>query len=260
VFQCKVNASIHKALRQLSYGFTRGVNTYGCYDINGYRFRSKPYEKTTVGLATTNSGVCVSSFDENDSLIEYYGVIKDVIKISWEGSMQLELVIFECDWFDPTAAGVRRVENIGLVEVKHSSRLSNFDPVVLASQVKQVYYLPYACKSRPDLSEWWVVHQVAPRDRLLSIYSSNECDETGALTEDVTFFQEEGLDGTFVIDLDVELDNSAPLLLNEIVNPNELEVLARQTQASQEIDENEHEQIDTDDEEPDDACYDDEDY
>ena len=95
---------------------------------------------------------------------------------------------------------------------------------------------------------------------MLPIDSSNECDETGALTEDVTFFQEEGLDGTFVIDLDVELDNSAPLLLDEIVNPNELEVLARQKQASQEIDEDEHEQIDTDDEEPDDACYDDEDY
>jgi len=195
----------------------------------------------------------VSSFDENDNLLEYYGVIKDIIKISWEGSMQLELVIFECDWFDPTAAGVRRTENIGLVEVKHSSRLSNFDSFVLASQVKQVYYLPCACNSRPDLSEWWVVYQVSPRDRLLPIDSSNECDETRALTEDIMFFQEEGLEGTFVIDLGVDLNNSAPVLLDEIVNPNELEVLARQTHDSQEIDEEEYEQIDTDDEEPDDA-------
>ncbi|XP_066374367.1 uncharacterized protein [Miscanthus floridulus] len=257
---CKVNASIHKALRQLSYGFTRRVSTYGCYDIDGYRFRSQAYEKTRVGLATTNYGVCVSSFDENDNLLEYYGVIKDIIKISWEDSMQLELVIFECDWFDPTAAGVRRTENIGLVEVKHSSRLSNFDPFVLASQVKQVYYLPYACNSRPDLSEWWVVYQVSPRDRLLPIDSSNECDETRALTEDIMFFQEEGLEGTFVIDLGVDLNNSAPVLLDEIVNPNELEVLARQTHDSQEIDEDKYEQIDTDDEEPDDACYDEEDY
>jgi hypothetical protein len=202
----------------------------------------------------------VSSFDENDNLLEYYGVIKDIIKISWEGSMQLELVIFECDWFDPTTAGVRRTENIGLVEVKHSSRLSNFDPFVLASQVKQVYYLPYACNSRPDLSEWWVVYQVSPRDRLLPIDSSNECDETGVLTEDIMFFQEEGLEGNFVIDLGVDLDNSAPILLDEIVNQNELEVLARQTHDSQEIDEDEYEQIDTDDEETDDACYDKEDY
>ena len=123
-----------------------------------------------------------------------------------------------------------------------------------------MYYLPYACNSRPDLSEWWVVYQVSPRDRLLPIDSSNEYDETRALTEDIMLFQEEGLEGTFVIYLGVDLDNSAPVLLDEIVNPNELEVLARQTHDSQEIDEEEYEQIDTDDEEPDDACYDEEDY
>lgn len=257
-FQCKVNASIDKALHQLSYGFSRRVSTYGCYDINGYRFRSEAYEKTRVGLGTTNCGVCVSSFDENDNLLEYYGVIKDIIKISWEGSMQLELVIFECDWFDPTAVGVRRTENLGLVEVKHSSRLSNFEPFVLASQVKQVYYLPYACNTRQDLSEWWVVYQVTPRDRLLPVDSSIECDETGALTEDIMFFQEEGLDGTFVIDLGVDLDNSAPVLLDEIVDPNELAVLARQQDDSEEIIE-EYEQSDGE-EELDAACYDEEDY
>ena len=200
----------------------------------------------------------MSSFDENDNLLEYYGVIKYIIKISWEGSMQLELVIFECDWFDPTAIGVRCTENIGLVEVKHSSRLSNFKPFVLASQVKQVYYLPYACNSRQDLSEWWVVYQVTPRDRLLPVDSSIECDETRALTEDIMFFQEEGLEGTFVIDLGVDLDNSAPILLDEIVDPNKLAVLARQQDDSQEmIEEYEH----SDDEEELDAdCYAEVDY
>jgi hypothetical protein len=202
----------------------------------------------------------VSSFDESGDLLEYYGVIKDIIKISWEGTMQLELVIFECDWFDPTAVGVRRTKNLGLVEVKHSSRLSNFEPFVLASQVKQVYYLPYACTTRQDLSEWWIVHQVAPRDRLLPIDSNNESDETEGLTEDIMFFQEEGLEGTFVIDLGVDLDNSATVLLDEIVDPNELEVLERQTddsQAQEIIDEYE---ISDDDEDLDNADYEEEDY
>ena len=256
--QCKVNASIHKALRQISYGFSSRVSTYGCYDINGYRFRSETYEHTRAGLATTNCGVCVSSFDENDNLLEYYGVIKDIIKISWQGSMQLQLVIFECDWFDPTPAGVRRTENLGLVEVKHSSRLSNFDPFVLASQVKQVYYLSYACNSRQDLSEWWVVYHVAPRDRLLAIDSSTESDETGGLTEDVTFFQEEGLEGTFVIDLGIDLDNSAAVLSDEIVDERELEVLQRQIDDSEQIMEDDNGN-DTD-EELADADYDEEDY
>ena len=119
------------------------MRRYGCYDINGCRFRSETYEHTRAALATTNCGVCVSSYDENDNILEYYGVIKDIIKVSWEGSMRLEVVIFECDWFDPTPAGVRRTENLGLVEVKHSSRLTNFEPFVLASQVKQSKYIIY---------------------------------------------------------------------------------------------------------------------
>ena len=75
--------------------------------------------------------------------------------------MKLELVLFYCLWFDPTPNGLRRTEDLGLVEVKNALRLSNFDPFVMASQVTQVYYLSYPCKNR-DLSPWWVVYQVSP--------------------------------------------------------------------------------------------------
>jgi hypothetical protein len=150
----------------MSYEFRSKVRTYGIYDINGYRFRSELYESEKSGLSTINTGVCVSSFDENDNVLEYYGVIKDIFKITWEGSMELELVLFDCRWFDPTPAGVRRTENLGLVEVKHTSRLSNFDPFVLASQVSPVYYLPYACKTRPDLLQWSIVYHVPPHGYL----------------------------------------------------------------------------------------------
>jgi hypothetical protein len=249
-----------KSLRQISYGFSTRVSSYGCYDINGYRFRSEKYEHTRAGLGTTNSGVCVSSFDENGGLLEYFGVIKDIIKISWQGSMKLELVLLDYELFDPTTAGVRRTDNLGLVEIKHSSRLSNFEPFVLASQVKQVYFLPYACNTRKDLSDWWVVYHVAPRDWLLPVDSNTESDEIGGLTEDVTFFQEEGLEGTFVIDLGVDLDNSAPLLSDEIVDEKELEILERQGELddSEEIIEEDYANNETDEEL--DVDYDEEDY
>lgn len=80
------------ALCQMSYGFRRRVTSYGCYDINGYRFRSEKYEGKRAALTTINTGVCVSSVDENNNTLEYYGVIEDIIKVSWEGSLQLELV------------------------------------------------------------------------------------------------------------------------------------------------------------------------
>ena len=70
-----------------------------------------------------NSGVCVSCVDDDNNEMEYYGVIKDIIKIKWEGSLPLEMVLFDCDWFDPTPSGTKRTENLGLVEVKHATRL-----------------------------------------------------------------------------------------------------------------------------------------
>jgi len=102
------------------------------------------------------------------------------------------------------------------------------------------------------------VYHVAPRDRLLAIDSSTESDETGGLTEDVTFFQEEGLEGTFVIDLGIDLDNSAAVLSDEIVDERELEVLQRQIDDSEQIMEDDNGN-DTD-EELADADYDEEDY
>ena len=69
------------------------------------------------GLTTINTGVCVTSYDESDNALEYYGVIEDIIKIKWEGSIKLELVLFYCRWFDPTPNGLRRTEDLGLVEI-----------------------------------------------------------------------------------------------------------------------------------------------
>jgi hypothetical protein len=56
---------------------------------------------------------------------------------------------------------VRHLGRFGLVEVAHASCNPANEPFVLASQVKQVYYLPYACKSNPSLNEWWVAHKVS---------------------------------------------------------------------------------------------------
>src|SRR5207244_2920710 len=99
------------------------LTSYGCYDMNGYRFRSEKYENKRAGMATINTGVCVSSVAENNKILEYYGVIEDIIKLTWEGSFQLEMVLFYCRWFDPTRSGIRCINHLGLVEINHTSRL-----------------------------------------------------------------------------------------------------------------------------------------
>ncbi|CAD6265987.1 unnamed protein product [Miscanthus lutarioriparius] len=257
---CAIRSSVHNVLRQISYGFRKRVSSYGCYDVNGYRFRSEKYESKRAGLATTNSGVCVTCTDDNGNALEYFGVIEDIIKISWEGREQLDLVLFYCRWFDPTSRGVKRTENLGLVEVKHSSRLQNFEPFVLASQVTQVYYLSYASDD-PSLKDWWVVYHVAPRDRLPPIDINNDSIETEGPTNDISFFQEDGLEGTFVIDLgDIELIDT--LASDEITDPKELEQLEKQTVApeQEEILESDEEGDEDDAESYDEDCYEEEDF
>ena len=257
---CAIRSGVHNVLRQISYGFRKRVSSYGCYDVNGYRFRSEKYESKRAGLARTNSGVCVTCTDDNGNALEYFGVIEDIIKISWEGREQLDLVLFYCRWFDPTSRGVKRTENLGLVEVKHSSRLQNFEPFVLASQVTQVYYLSYASDD-PSLKDWWVVYHVAPRDRLPPIDINNDSIETEGPTNDISFFQEDGLEGTFVIDLgDIELIDT--LASDEITDPKELEQLEKQTVAPQqeEILESDEEGDEDGTESSDEDCYEEEDF
>jgi len=228
------SVSIHNVLCQLSYGFCTQVTSYGCYDVNGYRFRSEKYERGRPGLTTINTGVCVTSYDENNNALEYYGVIEDIIKIEWEGSLKLELVLFYCRWFDPTPNGLRRTEDLGLVEIKHALRLKSFDPFVMASQVTQVYYLSYPCKDK-DLSPWWVLYQVAPHGCVPLNGANDESMSFEHVIHDV--YQEDGLDGTFVIDLGEALDSLVSLGSDEITDVVDLETIEKATVKDEEYDE-----------------------
>ena len=102
------------------------------------------------------------------------------------------------------------------------------------------------------------MYHVAPRDRLLPIDSNTESDENEGLPEDTMFFQEEGLEGTFVIGLGVDIDSSAAVLSDEIVDEQELEVLERQIDDSEEIIEEDYGNSETDEELG--IDYDEEDY
>ncbi|CAD6242072.1 unnamed protein product [Miscanthus lutarioriparius] len=233
-YKCLKTASIHNALFQMSYGYCPRVRSYGCYDVNGYRFRSKKYGSGRVGLTTINSGVCVTSFDESDNALEYYGIIEDIIKIEWEGSMKLELVLFYCSWFDPTPNGLRCIEDLGLVEINHTLRLSNFNPFVMASQITQVYYLSYPCKNR-ELSLWWVVYHVAPHGCVPMNESSSEAMNMEGVVQDV--YQADGLDGAFVIDLSDALDSIIATGSDEVTDLKDLEAIQKQVVLDEEYDE-----------------------
>ena len=72
---------------------------------------------------------------------DYYGLLQEVIELDYDGLNKV--VLFRCNWFDITN-GVKVDHEHGIVEVKHTSRLKNYEPFVLAAQATQVCYLPYA--------------------------------------------------------------------------------------------------------------------
>jgi hypothetical protein len=69
----------------------------------------------------------------------------------------------------------------------------------VAQQAIQVYYLLYACQTKEHLKSWYAVHKVSPHSKVP--VPNNEDYNLDPNTYDGEFFQEEGLEGRFEIDL-----------------------------------------------------------
>ncbi|XP_040384748.1 uncharacterized protein LOC102706425 [Oryza brachyantha] len=226
---CSKDASINNELRRLSRGCALRVKSYDIYEVNGHRFRSEKYEKSKGNLTTINTGVLAAGTnDANNEELEYYGIIKDIIELRFDGDSEFTLVLFDCHWFHPTN-GVRHLENFGLVEVAHASCNPANEPFVLASQVTQVYYIPYACKDDRTLNAWWVAYKVRPRGILFVPTMDDYNAEDDPLSRPEFYvYQEDGLQGDLFVDLGLGLDNVTIINdLDEVCDPRELSVLNR---------------------------------
>lgn len=112
-----------------------------------------------------------------------------------------------------------------MVEIAHGTVLPGFEPFVVAQQAVQVYYIRYPCKSKAYLADWWVVYKVNPSGRLPTptdqdySYDPNNSNEV--------FFQEDGLPGTFEINIVGGEDNTnhIPRDADEVVEEQDLELL-----------------------------------
>jgi len=102
----------------------------------------------------------------------------------------------------------------------------------VAQQATQVYYLSYPCQTDNRLKGWDVVYKVSPHGKLP--VPNNEDYNIDPNTYDGEFFQEDGLEGSFVIDLTeaigMEVDNEGVTdedAGDEVQNVKDLELLQR---------------------------------
>ena len=92
-----------------------------------------------------------------------------------------------------------------------------------------MYYLPYACQTKQHLKGWDVVYKVSPHAKLP--VPNDEDYNLDPDTYDGEFFQEDGLEGRFEIDLteaigmEVDIEMVVDDEDDEVQNENDLEIL-----------------------------------
>lgn len=169
-------ANDSKHLYDLACGPDRHVRSYrGCI-VNGVRYHTKECAETRT---TQNSGVSVSGEDET-SITEYYGELKNILELRYPG--QNLVYLFECDWWDTgSATGVRMDQ--GFTIVNTSRKWCESDPFILACQASQVFYL-----DDPKLGgNWKVVQKWINRDiyDIPTVQKGDNTEDDQRLSDDV---------------------------------------------------------------------------
>ena len=123
----------------------------------------------------------VKGDDSSDK--EYYGVLKDVLELSYPGGNHS--YIFKCSWYDVQHLGRGyRVDENGIISVNKKGSLKTDEIYVLDSQVEQVFYM-----QDPKHEDWKFVIKTQPRD----LYDI-PCGEVDSDYIDVDACQQEGVD------------------------------------------------------------------
>ena len=147
---------VSKAIRWMAAGPRREALSYHGYHVNGVDFNTKDRDSMR---SVQNSGVFLvvdalqvasvrdKNPRDNAPPMDFYGVVKLIWEVDY---YTFRIPVFKCDWVESTR-GVR-VDELGFTLVK-LNRLGHFnDPFVLATHVKQVFYI-----EDPSDVEWSVV-------------------------------------------------------------------------------------------------------
>ncbi|GJV84823.1 hypothetical protein Tco_1524721 [Tanacetum coccineum] len=156
--QQRVNTHLHSVaseIRILSRGPLNSVNSYSGCMVNGYKFHTQTREENRT---CQNSGVVVKG-DHGSSVINYFGILQEVLEVVYLGGNK-KVLVFKCEWFKvDNANGLQVDKESGSTSVNTSRKWYVDQPYILASQAKQVFYVPDLKLGR----NWYVVESNDPR-------------------------------------------------------------------------------------------------
>ncbi|KAH0696514.1 hypothetical protein KY290_013884 [Solanum tuberosum] len=165
-------------VKEVALGPQSEVLAMNKYCVNGFKFQT---EEVSRNKKTNNSGVYIQGdVDGTGQTIEYYGVIQEIIEVRYSGWPNKKIVLFRCEWFDPSHRGTKVDHQYNIIEVKHTKKYRSYDPFIIAQHAKQVYYASYPL--RRDKADWWVViKKEVSDDEILNVeeeISENEENES----------------------------------------------------------------------------------
>lgn len=158
-------STVHPDMVALAKGPNNWCIKHKSFVINGYRFRINKIDKK---MKNQNSGVFVratrnsyaSRQDRNpiDGELDYYGILKDIIELDYEGVGKI--ILFDCFWCNSegNSTGLQ-IDEYGFVSVNFKKLICDGDTLILASQAEQVFYV-----QDPIDTDWHVATKTKPRD------------------------------------------------------------------------------------------------
>ncbi|KAL6283046.1 hypothetical protein ACE6H2_013975 [Prunus campanulata] len=160
-FNGEDNNGVTENLRWLAAGPSMAVPSYRSYLINGVKFNTKAQDDVRT---VQNSRVyflahtmqVASAKDKNPivSNMSFYGVIQEIWDLDYQ---KFRIPVLRCDWIDNTSGLV--VDELGFTLVDLSKIGHRNDQFVMASQVKQVFYV-----DNPMHRGWSVVLSMPNRE------------------------------------------------------------------------------------------------
>lgn len=135
---------ISETVKWLAYGPRSSIKTFQGYDINGYTFCTKRQDRKSRSI--WNSGVSVvassreyaSAKDKTPvgASLSYYGIIQEIWELEYS---TFKVPLFQCKWV--SRRGSVQKDDCGFIVVDITRMRETDEPLILASQAKQIFYI-----------------------------------------------------------------------------------------------------------------------
>lgn len=179
-----------KDLKSLASGPDKSVTRYTSCSIRGIRFHTRDRD---MNRRTQNSGVVVRGEHQGED-IDFYGVVRDIIELSYLGGNRV--LLFKCDWWDLSKTKGMQKDEHKFISVNVTNTWYKDEPFSLACQADQVFYL----KDVKFGNNWRVVERAQPRGNYdVPMEEAEDDDELG--TEE-PYQQEEAHEEVYPVEVD----------------------------------------------------------